>query len=346
MQRYANIMRIPICAIAGYGDSCVLNCKSLQAISSDISFAISRMSLALSQFDCKVSLCDQQYTHRSQYPFFTFDNNVELRTYNSFVVSNISIPSSVSCNDIVSFSFAIPEQLDASNDERIEYIELLRDGCNCKILFQPDWCELSYDSQNVYATARAWSFTDFDISKDECGEQSQMSVISVKVVTSKCSIPRACYKNQCVCGQSKNQVKCGNCEDVTCVECCFSSKINGIYRVKCEQQCNCRMNVSPSWYEIDYTIRGIWTIPENRDSVEDAIVGLSNYRATLDSCDMCDNAYKQRVRRDLGLNLDTGEPIQGAQYMYKNPLGIYTAGAKSAWQFISQYACEGGVFSA
>jgi len=346
MQEYARTMRIPVCSVSGHLQDCSFNCGDISNVSSDIAFAISKISSSMKVSSCKVSLCDEQDVLTSDFPYFILDDDVEFRKFNTIDVIGIPIPAITSCSDTVSFSFDLPRALDTDADEIIESIEIIRDGCECNIIFQPDWCDIKIDGTKLFVSANAWSFTSFGVSQDDCGTSSFMSNISLRIKTSMCSVPRVYYKNECTCGKVSETNKCAECEDLSCEECCFSEIKPKMRRVQCFKPCECRKNVNPLRYEADVIRRGILSSQDYRDAMIDAIVGLANYRETLDSCNLCSENAKQRLRRDLGLTLTTGEPIQGAQYMYKNPFGIYTAGAKAAWEFTRQFICEGGVFSA
>lgn len=304
---------------------------------------------ALIQNAIEVAVCDTAKTLKAQYPYFAIPADWKLETRRTEVVEmTVEVPEPLAeppCNTLITLT----GEITLEECETFVNAELAMDGCNCPRL-ATEFCLAEYElvepdppeGPHVYEITlvlRAYNLNDSQtpVTWEDLDWLPETVNVDITIALPE-KEATVFWKPRCCPVQSETCTATGCCHFQECCACIRRSPADVVevldWRKCCIQNC---CNPFPHHFEINVVVPGAW-----KDGWEQAVVSLANNLLPQDWC-ACNPAANLRYMMDTG-HLDQNYARPDSMF-YSNPFGIFTAGAKKAWNTVSKVTEQPKVFS-
>lgn len=331
VQDYARIMGMPLWAVLGIAKaddvSCgPLTCDQIERVSAEIEWAESLFEETLNKYD--KSLVYKPRVVQADSPYLWLPPDMLLGALSSYTLTADVSTEIGDTFSTLTFAFEAGDY-DPDCDRILGVVASWPDNTDVATRMQPKW------KTGPTATLVDGEFTlttdTIAIQEVACDDGTAATPTSVDLVVTvlKPSAPRMTYYSG---GCPAPETVCANCGGKASCEGCYIDNGQRVWLasfVNSASVCACRGRFA--YYEFDTVAVPI----DMTVSVMDAIISLANTRGTINECADCTSAATERVKRDIGI-ISTADLRQVSLYAFSNPLGIYAAGALSAWRVLER----------
>lgn len=295
--------------------------------------------------------CDFQKTLKAQSHYFSIPSDWLLETRRTVAVTmTVTIPEPPGdplCETLVT----LEGEIVIEECETIVGVDIAQDKCLCPRL-PAEFCRAEYEvtsvdpdtgAQTIALTlvTAAYNLNDSTTIVDGTTLDWLPEEIDLNVVVALPEKEARVYwqpRPGCCPAEDETCDVAGCCHLQICCGCLQRSP-TGIANVldwnNCCVQTTC-CNPFPHHFEIDVVVPGVW-----KPAWSEAVVSLANQFLPQDYC-TCNPLASLRYLIDTGKTEDT---IAKPQWLFQNPWGIYTPGAKAAWGIVSGESLKTTIFS-